>query len=176
MINSYFLVWYTSNQHPKIKVQRPASSSSPLSFTYIDSRLLLVPSQDPDLDVGLHQSLNGLGHLILKFILYCCGAQELQVLHQKWKEKKKSLSGDQNRKGGFKTSCVRETCRQRLFHSFGQHFTLISCSCLSLRKTTKGFSNFGECIWVSVSAHTSVDLISFTQMHPQIKCVFPREA
>lgn len=43
------------------------------TLTNVDGCLLLVPSQDPDLDVGLHQGLNSLRHLVLKLVLDGCG-------------------------------------------------------------------------------------------------------
>lgn len=57
--------------------------------TNINSCFLFVACQDPDLNVCLHQSLNGLRHLILKLVLYRCGPQELQVLRQKWRKTNK---------------------------------------------------------------------------------------
>lgn len=59
-------------------------------LTNIDGCFLFVPGQDPDLDVSLHQSLYGLGHLILELVLDRCGPQELQVLNQKRVSKKVS--------------------------------------------------------------------------------------
>lgn len=59
---------------------KPKSS---YSLTNINGCFLFVSRQDPDLDVRLHQSLNGLGHLILELVLYRCGPQQLQVLHKK---------------------------------------------------------------------------------------------
>lgn len=54
-----------------------------LMLTDIDGCFLFVSSQNPDLDVSLHQSLYGLRHLILELILDRCGPQQLQVLQQK---------------------------------------------------------------------------------------------
>lgn len=68
-----------------IRAEAILQSPSP---TNINSCFLFVACQDPDLNVCLHQSLNGLGHLILKLVLYRCGPQELQVLHQKWRKNK----------------------------------------------------------------------------------------
>lgn len=69
-----------------------------LRLTNVDGRFLFVPSQDPDLDVSLHQSLYGLRHFILELVLNRCGPQQLQVLQQKTHRHfiiLKSVSGDQ---------------------------------------------------------------------------------
>ncbi len=50
------------------------------AFTYVDGRLLLVSSEDPDLYVGPHQSGDGLWHARLESVLYGCGTQQHQVL------------------------------------------------------------------------------------------------
>lgn len=53
----------------------------PAPLTNINSSLLFVPRQNPYLDVGLHQGLDGLRHLVLELVLDGRGAQQLQVLH-----------------------------------------------------------------------------------------------
>lgn len=63
------------------------------SLTNVNSRFLFVPRQDPDLDVGLHQSLDGLGHLVLELVLDGRGPQQLQVLHPERGRQKISKSG-----------------------------------------------------------------------------------
>lgn len=52
-------------------------------LTNINSGFLFVTRQDPYLYIGLHQSLDGLGHFILKLVLDRCGPEQLQVLRQK---------------------------------------------------------------------------------------------
>lgn len=105
------------------------SDKASLSLTNINGCFLFVPCQDPDLDVGLHQSLNGLGHLILELVLYRCGPQQLQVLHPKWekdskkKSIKKSVSKWSQQRKAFKPSCVRETCEPGLCHSRSRVFS-----------------------------------------------------
>ena len=66
------------------------SSSESLNFTAVrvtltnvNSCFLFVPSQDPDLDVRLHQSLDGFWHFILELVFDGGGPEQLQVLHQK---------------------------------------------------------------------------------------------
>lgn len=49
-------------------------------FTYVDGRLLLVSGQHPDLDVGPHQSGDGLWYAGLQAVLYRRGAQQHQIL------------------------------------------------------------------------------------------------
>lgn len=88
-----------------------------LSRTDINGRFLFVPCQDPDLDVCLHQSLNGLWHLILQLVLYGCGPQQLQVLHSKWGENKQRKKRQSEQRKVFKTSHVKETCEPGLCHS-----------------------------------------------------------
>lgn len=140
------VLWINSaiKHHDRFTHLRAKAILQSLSLTNINSRFLFVPCQDPDLDVCLHQSLYGLGHLILELVLYRCGPQQLQVLHPKWgkskkkREKKVSEKRLQQRKA-FKTSSVKETCVPGLCHSLSYVFPLISCSCLSRRKTTTGF-------------------------------------
>lgn len=40
-----------------------------VALTDVDGGLLLVSCQDPDLDIGLYQSLDGLGDLVLESVL-----------------------------------------------------------------------------------------------------------
>lgn len=58
-------------------------SSPVLELTYVDGSLLLVSSQDPDLNVSLHQCLNSLGDVILQLVLDRGGSEQLQVLQQR---------------------------------------------------------------------------------------------
>lgn len=114
------------------------------SLTNVNSCFLFVSCQDPDLDVCLHQCLNSFRHLILKLVLYGCGPQQLQVLHSKWARNTKKRGEKVNKRQlqqrkAFKTSSVKETCVPGLCHSLSHVFPLISCSCLSHRKTTTGF-------------------------------------
>jgi len=60
-------------------------------LTYVDGGLLFVSSQDPDLNVGFHEGLDGLWYFVLKFVFNGCGPQQLQVLPRKKKKKKKRL-------------------------------------------------------------------------------------
>lgn len=53
-------------------------------LTNINSRFLFVTRQDPYLYIGLYQSLDGLGHFILKLVLDRCGPEQLQVLRKKF--------------------------------------------------------------------------------------------
>lgn len=46
------------------------------AFTYVDGCLLLVSGQHPDLDVGPHQSGDGLWYAGLQAVLYRRGAQQ----------------------------------------------------------------------------------------------------
>jgi len=46
------------------------------SLTYVDGSLLLVSSEDPDLDAGLHQSGDGFWHAGLQAVLDGRGAQQ----------------------------------------------------------------------------------------------------
>jgi len=45
-------------------------------LTDVDGGLLFVSGEDPDLDVGLHQSGDGLGNAGLQTVLYGRGAQQ----------------------------------------------------------------------------------------------------
>lgn len=66
------------------------------ALTDVNGRLLFVPRQDPYLDVGLHQGLDGLRHLVLQLVLNGRGAQQLQVLRpdvsESRREEKRSQS------------------------------------------------------------------------------------
>lgn len=56
-------------------------------FTYVYGRLLLVSGEHPDLDVGPHQSGDGLWHAGLQAVLYRRGAQQHEVLQTERKER-----------------------------------------------------------------------------------------
>lgn len=47
-----------------------------MNFTYVDGRLLFVSREDPDFDIGPHQSGDGLGHAGLETVLDGRGAQQ----------------------------------------------------------------------------------------------------
>lgn len=59
-----------------LKVYILGASSFNVPLTYVDGRFLLVSSKDPDLDVGPHQSGNGLWHASLETVLNGSGAQQ----------------------------------------------------------------------------------------------------
>ena len=99
------------------------------------------------------------------------------------RKKKKVSKWWSNQRKAFKTSCARETCKPGSCHSFTLVFPLISCPCLSPRKTTMGFRGIGYvttsvCLRVCVCVHgrTSADKTSHTQAQPQNTVgVFPRK-
>lgn len=64
--------------HSSVKAQSVTQYSFHFTatFTYVDGRLLLVSSEDPDFDIGPHQSGDGLGHAGLETVLYGRGAQQ----------------------------------------------------------------------------------------------------
>lgn len=119
------VLWINSaiKHHDSFTHLRAKAILQSLSLTNINSRFLFVPCQDPDLDVCLHQSLNGLGHLILELVLYRCGPQQLQVLHPKWgkskkKREKKSVRSDYNRGRPLKRQVSKKhVCRDCVTHS-----------------------------------------------------------
>lgn len=146
----------------------------PLTLTNIDSCFLFVPSQDPDLDVSLHQCLYGLRNFILELVLYCCGSQELQVLQQK-KTKTKAIRGDYYRGRSLKRH-VSEKHVTKAGHSV-PHSLCFSAHQLLLFITQKKHSRLRgngpvtQCVCASVD--TAATPQALTQAQKKLLADFP---